>query len=473
MSKKLLKSVAIYGVGSTVSKVVNLFLIPVYTRVFSPEDYGIIDVLWTVSAFGSILAMLQLESAVARFYFESATKGSRKELISTAFWTIVLFSSVVLVVSLFASTSLSFLLFGTGAYSKELFLAMATVPFSSIFAFLTIIIRFENKPLLFSIVTILQLIFSVAISILLVVFLKWGIVGVFYGQLIGNLLGFVISYIRFRDLFSFMIKVDLLKVMLRFSLPLTPAVAINYFQSYGNRFVMLGYLSLADIGLSSVAVKLTSVFKLLESAFRMAWPPFFWETFENPKHKEIYRSLFKQVTLATLFLVVLFSCFSKELLAIFVPPNYWQVNSIMGCLALAMGLNIIVQLVSPGPDIAKKTYLNTVIYCISTVVSLGFLFLLTPRIGLVGVAVAQLLGVLTTIMLFWYVSEKLYFIGFDVSFFVELLLGSLSIIIFLFLMNLSLVYRSILIAIVMGLLYMKVRNSYLFSMVKKSMAKVF
>jgi len=418
MFKELGKSILLYGVGSAIVKSISLFLVPIYARVFSPADYGRIDLITTIIAFTCIISMMQLESAVSRYYFEVKNIQKRKEFLSTALWTI-LFCSLFwgLIVSLF-SKYLSLLLFNTTNYNIIIIIASLTIPFHNLFAFATVLIRFQKKPILYIFIVSIHLLVTVGLSILFVVIQKIGLTGVFYGQLLGFILTAAIILLYLKSFIVFSFKKSILTKLLRYSIPMVPAVGGVWVNSYANRFIMLGYLSIVDIGLYTVALKVASVFQLLSNALRMAWAPFFFETLDkNANHREIFIRVNKIVTFAIFFLITVFSLFSNEIISIIAYQSYSKAGNLIGILSLSIGLNIIVQTIGMGPAIVKKTIYNTFIYFFSVMINIVFLFILVPHIGLIGVPYSLVLGSLTLFIGSWIISERLYYIGFSKLFF--------------------------------------------------------
>ena len=58
----LTKSILIYGISSSLSKFIGIFLVPIYSIYFSQEEYGALDLVQTVILFVSIFGMMQLEN---------------------------------------------------------------------------------------------------------------------------------------------------------------------------------------------------------------------------------------------------------------------------------------------------------------------------------------------------------------------------------------------------------------------------
>ena len=198
---------------------------------------------------------------------------------------------------------------------------------------------------------------------------------------------------------------------------MVPAVAGGWLNAYANRFVMVGYLTLADIGLYTVALKIASVFQLVESAFRMAWGPFMWENFKREDHREIYKRIMKIFTIGIFLIIVVFTFFCKEVLTLLTTPDYVHASPLIGMLAFSIGLNIVAQTIGLGAGITQRTEFNALIYLASAGSNIACLFILVPKMGLIAVPVCMLIGATLMVVLSWFNSEMLYYIGFPKVFF--------------------------------------------------------
>ena len=65
--KKLASQTAIYGLSSVVGRLLNYLLVPLYTRYFLPEEYGVVTELYAYVAFLVIILTYGLETAFFRF----------------------------------------------------------------------------------------------------------------------------------------------------------------------------------------------------------------------------------------------------------------------------------------------------------------------------------------------------------------------------------------------------------------------
>ncbi|MEQ9008879.1 MAG: oligosaccharide flippase family protein, partial [Ekhidna sp.] len=71
--KKLVSQTAVYGLSSVLGRMLNYLLVPLYTSVFLPAEYGIVTELYAYVAFLNILFIYGLETAY--FRFSSQEKG--------------------------------------------------------------------------------------------------------------------------------------------------------------------------------------------------------------------------------------------------------------------------------------------------------------------------------------------------------------------------------------------------------------
>src|SRR3972149_6657535 len=92
--KELTKDTAIYGISTMVGRFLNFILVPFYTNIFAPSDYGIIQLLYAYIAILNIVFIYGLDSAYLKF---AAFKdiGDEKDNFSTPY--LAVFSSSLLI----------------------------------------------------------------------------------------------------------------------------------------------------------------------------------------------------------------------------------------------------------------------------------------------------------------------------------------------------------------------------------------
>ena len=94
--RRLGKDSLIYGLNGVANRSIGIILLPIYTRVFAPSEYGVIDLITTTIVVFSYLSALGLDLAMGRYYGDTADETERRLTTSTA----LVFLVAVLVITL-------------------------------------------------------------------------------------------------------------------------------------------------------------------------------------------------------------------------------------------------------------------------------------------------------------------------------------------------------------------------------------
>lgn len=414
--KELLKSFFAYGLTSGLSKFVSLLLLPIYTRYFSPSDYGIIDIIQSIIYIIMIFGSIQLETSLQRYYYEVEHEQRKREG-SVIFIFVSCVSFILALLIAVFSSAISNIIFSTEIYSFEIMVAAIIIPLTNMSIISFIIIRYMKRPILFGIITISQVLFTALFTILFVVYFKLGILGVFYAQVIGFVIVNIIQLFYLRSFYILCWDNKILKKMLKFALPQFPARLVSTSNAYINRFFMIAFLSATSIGVYSVALKFASVMQLFLSAFIMAWWPFMYEEIKKKNHKIRFQKIFKYVCVLLVLLIFMISLFAKEVVQLFTTPEYYNASSLVGGLSLYYALFFIKEMVDLGPRIENKTIYITYTYLISAVVNICLLYVCVYLFDLVGVVISLVLTNIIIVGFSWFFSSRLYPVAYSKRFF--------------------------------------------------------
>lgn len=409
MLKQFSKNISIYGIAPAFSKGVGFFLVPVYTRVFSPAEYGVIDLFNMVIHLVTVLINLQIYSAVGRYFNQSEDK---KALVSTAMWNEIFLSIIVLTPLIYFSKDINILLLGNTTYNTVFILALVWVPVNVLSTFLAAVMRYEDKPVLFVQIIMLQTIVRVGVALVTILGFNFGIEGIFIGHLAGDLCSLLLFLYFLRRYIGFTFNIPQLRTLLLFSLPLVPATFVIYGNGFLNRAIMLKYISLSSLGIFAVALKVTSAFELLSLALRMAWEPFVYANLKRKDHKKQFVRIYKMITMLLCLFVCGISLFADEILFIITTEEYYAAANIVRILAISAALEVMLDVVGIGPRIVRKTIYDSITHISGAVLSVLLMLFLTPLYGMIGAAVALGIGSGASLLLGWHYTEKSYPIGY-------------------------------------------------------------
>jgi O-antigen/teichoic acid export membrane protein len=421
--KKLAGDGLIYGLSGIIARFVSIFIIPIYTRYFPPEEFAIINLINVAFVAISILVVLGLDNSVALWYWEKEDVEERKKTFASWFWFLFLTSFAVLLTVVLSGNQMSLLLLQSKEYKNLLLLAGLSFFFNSFSNVYSNWLKIQRKAMATVLFTLVISIGNIACAIYLVAYLHLGIEGVFLAQLLVSVVSFLYVIIAMRHWihWKYFCK-KRLKEMLHFSLPLIPAAFCSWLISSAGIYFIQYFESKYEVGLYQIGNTIATIVSLATYAFINAWTPLALSMHKKDYAKSFYSSSFIVFLLyASTVLVALF-LFVPEILYLFTSPNYYPAALVAGLLGLNLLVSSTIQIVSIGSAIAKnnKSYSKAVVMgAVLTV--LGYV-VLVPFWGKEGSAVASIVSTLITVILVYRYSQKLYFIPYNLSKVIPLIL---------------------------------------------------
>ncbi len=114
MIRHLFKDTLIYGAGRILTYGVSLLLVPLYTRVFAPSDYGTIDILTLLITLVNLTIALEIWQAIFRFLPDFKSLEERISYSSTALWFVTAVYTLFVILVWLAAESVSQRLMNAG-----------------------------------------------------------------------------------------------------------------------------------------------------------------------------------------------------------------------------------------------------------------------------------------------------------------------------------------------------------------------
>lgn len=421
---RLLKDISIYSLGGILNKGVMFLLLPLYTRVLQPADYGKLELVYLV---GSILAMLyglRLELGYNRIYFQSKDDNYRKTLFATG-QVFNLVSSIVfatLIISNSQWVAEKIFEFPEGEFFLKLivlvtiFEIMTQIPFNNL--------RVRRKAKSFVVYNLIRLIIVTGFTIYFVAFASKGVAGILYAKIIGDAIIMLALYYETRHEYVLRFSSVQLKTMLVFSVFLIPSNLSALILNMSNRYFLQEYQSLDDVGLYSLGAKLAGVIPFLfTEPIKKAFTPFLFDQIENPLQCKKTLADFSLIFLAGLSVVSLFvSLFSRELIMVMSDQSYAGSHNIVFVLSISYLFLGLSGIIVSGIQITKKTWIVAVIWPVSAIITVFLNVWLIPGYGRMGAAYATLLSVVFINISYFYVLHKIYPVTFEYFKFLKILL---------------------------------------------------
>ena len=264
--EKLLKNTIIISISKICTSLLTFLLLPLYTGILSPEDYGIVDLVNTLIYLMVPIVTLQLEQSVFRDLIEARNnKDKQISIISTGI--------IQLSVQLFSFVLLFLIIYPFIQNKYKVFLVINLIAYIFVSFFLQIA-RGVGETRKYALGSFVSAIFTIIFNIIFLVVFNFGAYGMLLGSLIGYgsaiiYLFFSIKLYKYFKISSY--KKTLLKTLLKYSIPLVPNALSWWIFNASDRLIVSSILGVSQNGILSASLKFSSIITTLYNIFDTSW----------------------------------------------------------------------------------------------------------------------------------------------------------------------------------------------------------
>lgn len=389
--KDFIRNTLKYALPTGVSAVVSIAVIPLITRIYPTEEYGIISLYYSIGTLLSSVLTLGLSSACVRFFFEPHRGTTNKQAFNLAFFTglfiTILIASLIL---LFGHEKVCNYLFGEGNITALILFGIYTIS-NIAYKLQSNYTRLSQNPLAYNVQQILFILVNRVLFILAVIYSTDYFYSILLMTLFTALEVLFVGRRYYKPDFHFPDMEGNIKY-LKFSLPLLPndiAVVLN---NSAAKFLLSFYGDFSSLGIISMGTNLANTFNLFTGAFGTYWSPFMYENYR--KEQKMIRNIHNYCLLLSILLVCGILIF-QDVLYILLGQEY-RVSQQYFMLIMLLPIQILIsETTSYGINISQKTYITMIISIISCIINMGIGYFLYPVIG----ALAMALGIATSAIL--------------------------------------------------------------------------
>jgi len=430
--KKLAGETVIYGGSSIIGRFLNWWLVPFYTRMFAPEQYGIVSNVYAYVAFLLILLTYGMETSFFRF----AGKSKKPDEVYTTTLISLFVTSVsfVLAVFVFSGNIAAWMEYpGHPEYIRWMGLTVALDAFTSIpFARL----RLNSRPVRFAIVKLTGIAVNIGLNIFLIYYCPKIIdtnpdsifryiynphIGIGY-VFIANLISSAIMLVMlFPDFIGKKMVFDksLLLQMLRYGWPLLIVGLAGMANQNIEKILMPKLLpesvdGLQQLGIYAANFKLAVLMNLFIQAFRYSFEPFFFSHYKGEDSKMTYALVMKYFVIfgLTIFLgVMLYLGIAKY----FIGSRYYDGLKIVPFILMGYFFQGIFYTLSLWYKLTDKTSYGAKLALLGAVVTIGLNVLFIPALGYMASALAFLVASIVMTVASYFLGQKHFPVKYDLK----------------------------------------------------------
>jgi len=401
---KLVSGAVVYGLSSMLPRAVGILLMPVYTLYMSPSEFGILQFVLAVVAFGKLVVNLGLTTSFWKFY--SGTDSQRANVLSN-----ILFCQLYLGLG---AVLIGYLVQGLWARDPAVFpsilLLLAGETVAVLFETVLLVLRADSRKSAYFKASLLYSLCFGACNLLFLAVLRCGYQGVIYAYCASYAIAGIAWFRTLHSRLGGAVDLRLVKEVASYGFPIMIGNLAGTVVSLSDRLILKLYVDDHALGLYAFGFKLGDLVKvLLVVPFFLAWNPMRWEIYHMPNGQavfaKLYRALFCGFTSAGLCVIATGPALCTVLAS---DPAFYKgvvVSPIIGFADILYGLyyfNVM------GMLFANRTKGILGVVILGSLLSVGLNFTLVPLIGIYGPAVAAVCAYLLMYAIAIYGSQRCY-----------------------------------------------------------------
>ncbi len=428
--KKLFKQTFIYGLATVLPRVLAVILVPLYTTVMLPEEYGIYSTLMAYLILGNVLLSYGMETAFFRFITKDA--DNQKIVQSTTLTSISVSTLVFLGITLLFTNQIAtvaefkpeYVTYGLLILALD---ALVVLPFAWF--------RVNERPMRYAVVKIFNVVVNLAFNLFFLLLLpKLAVNSSFWNSLwfpenkvayvfIANLIASAVTLLVLLPLYvkiGFGFNKTIWKQMMKYAIPvLIAGIAFSVNEAFDR--ILLKYLlpeNIAEtqVGLYSACYKLGMFMTLFVMAFRLGIEPFFFNHSGHENAKITYATITKYFTLFGCLILLVVVVYIDVFKRILIPNSqYWEALKIVPLILLANLFLGIYHNLSVWYKVTDRTKFGAYISVFAAIVTLVLNYVLIPIIGYMGSAIATLAAYGSMMVLSYLYGRKYYDVPYQVK----------------------------------------------------------
>ena len=396
-----------YAVSGILSQGIVFLLFPFLAHVFSPRDFGIIDLIAVVTTLVNLTIALEISQGLGRHLADARAIEERRAYASTAFVFTVAVYTTGLLISLAFVGPLTSLVLGEDVDPTIMAVGVCAMWCSGMLTLTQSVLRWQLRPVAYGAVAVATAAVAASTTVVLVFWFDSGVIGAVAGQLAGFGAGAALAYLLSRDLLRMRFDVDKFRGMLAFSLPLVPASIGVFLNGYADRIAIRSQATLHDVGLYGVGYRLSLVVSLTLLGFQGALLPLVLAHHERDETRLDLARIFRIFVAIACAVFLCVSLFADELLRVLTSPAFYSATVVVPFL-IAGSFLAGMYIFAPGPSIARQTRPYLIVALASGVTNAVLAFALVGPLGIRGPAIGFLLASAGSFIALMAVSQRFY-----------------------------------------------------------------
>ena len=401
---------SVYGASSILSRSIAFVLLPIYTRVLTPQEYGIRAMVSLGVELIALMVAFGLKEAINRFYSSGDADGVNPvHAASTGILAHAFLIGIGATAGYIHAPWVSTVLLGDAALAPYLRLGLIAAFFAHVQEGALVYIRARGRAALVAFVSVANLITLVCLNLVFVVGLRWGVAGIFYAEiLVFGVTGSVLTARALREVgLTFVPRIA--RQMASFGLPLMFIPFAWLCVSRSDAMFLTHYGSLASVGIYALSVQCAQVLQFaLIAPFQQFWDPTQFAIARDPDGARVFRRMFQWFTFTAV--VVAFACAiaADDVIRLMAGPAFHDAAEVVPLLLASFVLLGLLMFFNSALLIRRRTELVAGVALVTAGVNIGANALLVPHFLAHGAAAARVIALTVMVGMTYAIAQRLW-----------------------------------------------------------------
>jgi len=389
-------------------KALSFAAIPIFTRIFTPEDFGVMSLLGMLSGLAWPILEMGMDCGVELYFYREKDIDKRNGMIFSGLIFILVWATLLTIVLALSNKPISRIMFRETSYSGLIKLVIVVSYLNCFINYCKYLLRLGMEAWKFVCVTVVYNFLGVGFGIYLVLVRKSGIPGIYWGQFFACFAALAMLTLWTTKYFSLKFSITAVGKFLKVGIPYVPTALVYIFATYVDRICLSRLSNLSEVGLYAVSIKLSSIIAMLRGMFQMAWNPIRLKIYHNNEdYQQTYRAVMSGALIIFSFIAVFITAVRHEALFIFTTSKYFGAHAAVGPLCIAEAVRGCYAVALVGIYVTMKTYWMLIFASISLVVNVLLNVILIPILGITGAAIATFVSMALIVIMAYIISQRL------------------------------------------------------------------
>jgi O-antigen/teichoic acid export membrane protein len=354
------KSAFVYIIINILIKTSSFLLTILYWQYLSTFDFGLLSLGIVFNELILAFFILGIDSTILRHYKEWSLTEKKSKV--GFFWTISIINTIIItLILLIFYKYFTIKYFIDIKYQSYFIINLLTLFFNSFSIIPFTLLRIKNQIFKFSVVSLINFILTTIISIILLLYFKFGVLSIFIAKFIVELIVFFywIFFLKNELIPNLNYKINLPE--LKYSLPNIFNSIVNAFSSTLDRLLLKNKVDLGSLGLYQLSKNFSSILTIFAQSLKSNYFPFLYENVNKKEFKNTILPKYELVYFFSLSIIALsFSLFFTDLIRFINRPKYFSVAEYIPFFILGYLFHYAEAFLARGTDLNKKTHFDLV-----------------------------------------------------------------------------------------------------------------